>query len=503
MTTHICDFLDESVVNFPDKIAFVENDKGITYAKFDQISNKLANQIIKFNKENMQIPVLILLPKGIDCIIAMFAALKSGNFYTILDEKSPKERLEKIVQILKPSIIITSREFDFSYLNLPIIFTQDFDTLEIDEKALQEAKTKHIDTNLAYVLFTSGSTGFPKGVSITHKCVIDYTSWVCETFDVTCAEILANQAPFYFDNSVLDIYSSIKAGATLHIIPTSLFSFPTKVIEYLDKNMINMVFWVPSVLIYFANLNVLETSNLKHLKKVLFAGEAMPNKQLNIWRKHLKHTMFANLYGPTEITVDCAYYICDREFKDDEPLPMGKARENMELFIFDENLNLITKQTPNIKGELYVRGTSLSVGYYKDEEKTKKAFIQNPLHNNYEEKIYKTGDIVAYNEKGEILYFGRADNQIKHMGYRIELGEIEITVLGLNCIDNACTLYDKENSNIILIYESKTKASQKEILLELRDKLPKYMLPTKFICLDEMPLNANGKIDRKKLQTII
>ncbi|PHY91671.1 AMP-binding protein, partial [Campylobacter vulpis] len=208
--------------------------------------------------------------------------------------------------------------------------------------------------------------------SISHKSVIDYAFWVSEEFELDENEVIANQAPLYFDNSILDIFPTIKEGGSVHLVPNSLFAFPLKVLEYLENEGVNTIFWVPSVLIYFANTQALEKFKLKKLKKVLFCGEIMPNKQLNYWRTHLPHTLFANLYGPTEITDVCCFYKVDREFKDDELLPIGKACKNTELLVFDENKNFINEVGK--KGELYVRGTSLSLGYYNDTEKTKAAF---------------------------------------------------------------------------------------------------------------------------------
>ncbi|BEK08481.1 amino acid adenylation domain-containing protein [Campylobacter coli] len=498
MITHIYNFLEKSLASFSDKTAFIEpfakERKEITYKNFDLFSKKVASEILRKlgNNNPIQSPVLIILPKGIDCLISFFGVALSGNFYTLLDEKSPKERVEKVIEILKPKLFITSKELKFD-LALPTLYTEDFESFNIDENLIQVAKEKHIDTNLLYVLFTSGSTGIPKGVSIAHKSVIDYTFWVCETFKFDENEILANQAPFYFDNSILDIFSSIKAGATLHLLPNHLFAFPNKILECLEKERVSAIFWVPSVLIYFANTNAVKASILKNLKKVLFAGEIMPNKQLNIWRKHLPDTLFANLYGPTEITVDCSFYMVDREFKDEELLPIGKACKNIELLVFDENMNLINPKQIGIKGELYVRGTSLSLGYYNDKEKTQKAFIQNPLHDNYLDLLYKTGDIVAYNEQGELLCYGRADNQIKYMGHRIELGEIESIINSHPQVKNsACIFKDK----IICFYESDEELDLKAFC---KEKLISYMMPSKLIKLDKFQFNQNGKIDRKVL----
>ena len=491
MIRSVCDFLDNSALKFPNKIAFVEGQKSISYKDFNKITSAVASRILEFliKKE----PILIILPKGIDALISMFGVAKSGNFYSIIDEKMPSERVEKIIAKLRPKLIITSKELYFDY-GIPAIFSDDFADFRIKQTALNAVNI--IDTDLLYVLFTSGSTGEPKGVAITHKSVVDYTFWVCETFNFTENEILLNQAPFYFDNSVLDIYGSLVSGACLHIIPNSLFAFPKKVCEYIEQNNINTIFWVPSVLIYFANTNATALLINSALKKVLFCGEVMPNKQLNIWRKTLANAFYANLYGPTEITDVCSYYVVNRDFSDDEPLPIGRACKNTELLVFDDEIRLITPNEIYHKGELYIRGTGLSVGYYNDPEKTAEVFIQNPLQNAYTEKIYKTGDIVAYNEYGELICYGRSDSQIKLNGHRIELGEIETA---LNAHENirrsACVFKDNE---IITFYESNKELDCLKDFLGA--KIPAYMIPRKFFHTKELPQNPNGKIDRKALK---
>ncbi|EKP4839879.1 amino acid adenylation domain-containing protein [Campylobacter upsaliensis] len=493
MICHIDDFLQKSVKKFPHKTLFKEmGGVSITYKEFDDLSQKVATKLLNtLAKEPIQSPILIILPKSINTLISFFGVAKSGNFYTLLDEKMPLERIEKIIKVLKPKAFITSKSLNLK-LDLPTLYTEDFESYERDEEALIKARLKHIDTNLLYVFFTSGSTGLPKGVSISHKSVIDYAFWVSEEFELDENEIIANQAPLYFDNSILDIFPTIKEGGSVHLVPNSLFAFPLKVLEYLENEEVNTIFWVPSVLIYFANTQALEKFKLEKLKKVLFCGEIMPNKQLNYWRTHLPHTLFANLYGPTEITDVCCFYKVNREFKDDELLPIGKACKNTELLVFDENKNFINEAGK--KGELFVRGTSLSLGYYNDIEKTKAAFIQNPLHHNYLDLLYKTGDIVAYNEFGELLCYGRIDNQIKFKGHRIELGEIEAVLNSHEKIKNSACIF--KDDKLIAFYESEEELDLKGFC---KQKLPPYMIASSFVRVEKFALNANGKIDRKIL----
>ena len=221
----------------------------------------------------------------------------------------------------------------------------------------------------------------------------------------------------------------------------------------------------------------------------------MPNKILNIWRKYIPNAIYANLYGPTEITDACTYYLVNREFADEEPLPIGLPMKNTDVLILNERNQLVDNEEI---GELYVRGTSLSLGYYNNYEKTREVFVQNPLNTKYPEIIYRTGDLARYNEKGEILYVSRKDFQIKHMGHRIELGEIETAVSSIDGIAMNCCLYDEKRSKIVLVTEGVLELQ--EINEKIKDLIPEYMLPDRLIQVEKMPVNANGKIDRAKLK---
>lgn len=480
--------LSQSAKAVPQKLAFITPSDSITYISLDEKSSALATQILNLNINKS--PILIILPKGIEAIISFFGVLKSGNFYTIIDENMPLERINKIIRTLYPALLITSKDLALN-LDLLTIFIDDLPGFKSDQTILNNVKI--IDTDLAYTLFTSGSTGEPKGVSISHKSLIDFTIACVNDLAIDESHIIANQAPFYFDLSVFDIYVNLFARATTHILPKSIFAFPLHALEYLQKNRVTTIIWVPSVLVYFANSNALNNLN-SSLKMIIACGEMMPTKQLNIWIKAIANVKFYNLYGPTESTLASSYYMVNRDLRDDEILPIGKAFSNTELLVFDEDMKLITK--PNIKGELYIRGSGLSHGYYNDPVRTVKAFIQNPLQSSYAEPIYKTGDIVAYDEFGDLIYYGRQDSQIKLNGFRIELGEIE-TALGAHpdIYRVACIFKDYQ---IIAFYESANVITNlKEFL---KSKLQEYMIPRKFIHKSKFKLNQNGKIDKEALK---
>ena len=299
------------------------------------------------------------------------------------------------------------------------------------------------------MLFTSGSTGIPKGVTVSHKSVIAYACWVKTAFGFDENTIFGNQTPFYFSMSVLDIFQTLCNGATLYIIPKVLFSFPIRLLEYLNEHSINTIYWVPTALCQVANTRALEKRKPETLKKVLFAGEVMPAKQLNVWRKMLPDALYANLFGPTETTDICCYYVLGREIADTESVPIGYACRNTDLLILDEDDLPVSGHDI---GELCVRGSILASGYYRNPEKTAEVFVQNPVNPDYPEIIYRTGDLVHVNERKELIYDSRKDFQIKHLGHRIELGEIEAVASGAEGVDRVCCLYHKEQKQIILFY---------------------------------------------------
>lgn len=495
------DYLVCTKKKYPNKIAIKCNDKEITFDELYKCSLSLSKMLVA--REIVNKPILIYLPKNEQSIIAMMGILASGNFYTPTDVKSPLEKSKRVCEVLKPVAVITNRDNVNKCYRLG--FTKE-EIIIIDEVKYEDDLNliyiqNAISEDLAYVLFTSGSTGTPKGVMITRGAVVDYIEWVGKCFDITENDSICNQAPFYFDNSTLDIYLMLSRGVTMHIVPDSYYTFPGKLIQYLIENKITAIFWVPSVFQTIQRFDLLSKSDNLSLKKILFAGEVMHNRELNYWRSRVKDAVFANLYGPTEITVDCTYYIVDKDYSDDEALPIGIPRSNMDVFLVNEDGKKVEK--PNERGEICVRGYSLSKGYWNDPIRTKEVFVQNPFVDYSEERIYKTGDIGHYNEEMNIMFDGRNDYQIKHLGCRIELGEVDNMSLLVPYLQQVCNLYDAKKDRIILFATVKEKVKEEEIIKELRNILPAYMMPEKVVIVDEFPLNDNGKYDRQKLAVMI
>ncbi len=502
MQANVLEFFEQTVARLPAKLAVIDREHSVSFSELRIQALGLAATIRK-NVDGCNRPIAVFLPKGKDAVVAFLAILYSANFYVPLDVNSPNVRLSTILKDLDPILVITTRAAGESLRSIgwpqeKTIFQEDTTSLisTAEEEELEVRRSSLIDTDPVYIIYTSGSTGIPKGVVIPHRGVIDYIDWARKCYGSSEVEVIGNQAPFFFDNSTLDLYLCFSSGATLILIPEELFAFPLKLMEFVRQSGITTFFWVPSVLTSVANFKILDSVELPQLRKILFAGEVMPNRTLNYWRRRLPQALFSNLYGPTEITVDCTYYVVEREFDDNESLPIGFPCRNTDVLILNEDNR---KTALGETGELCVRGSCLALGYWNSSEKTNAAFVQNPLNPHYPDKIYRTGDLVYMNSHGEIIFVGRKDSQIKHQGYRIELGEIETAILAMPEIANACVLYNNADKAITLFYQPKESVTPASIRRGLSTKLAKYMLPTVFHEMNALPMTANGKIDRVSL----
>lgn len=499
MQRNILEYLENTVKRFPDKTAFANENMGMTFLEVYKASRSIGTFLNRngYHKE----PVVIFMQKHPHMITAFWGVVYSSCFYVPIDEEMPRFRIELIFQNLKPRAVICDettcdqvKEFDF---NGEVFLYDRIAGEPADDEVLSDIRRNAIDTDPIYIVFTSGSTGIPKGVVACHRSVIDYVDNLTEVLGVTENSVFANQTPLYFDACLKELFSSLKYGATTYIVPKTLFMFPIKLVEFLNTYKINTVCWVVSALTMISSMKTFEKVVPEYLHTVAFGSEVFPIKQFNLWRKTLPNARFINLYGPTETTGMCCYYEVNREFREGDAIPIGRPFKNTEILLMDENNKV---PSPGEPGEMCVRGTSLTLGYYNNHEKTDEVFVQNPLNTCYHELIYRTGDIGKLNEYGELVFISRKDYQIKHMGHRIELGEIEARVNMLDGIRSACCIYDKEKEKIILFYVGE--AEVKDLITGLKKTLPRYMIPNQVYALEQMPLTANGKIDRVGLKKI-
>lgn len=482
---NVLDWLEASAARAPQHTAYDQPQARISWSELWQRAREIGSFLAE--RVPQQCPVLILMEKSPLCIAAMMGSVYANCFYTPLDSSMPEARMQMIASVLHPAFVLCDERFEAAAKELvaeqAVCVTQKIPH-SVNDQILEERRSRHIDHDLLYVLFTSGSTGVPKGVSITHRSVIDFIEWACTALGLPEGCRFASQAPFYFDNSVLDIYSTMCMAGSLYLTGQADFLFPKKLMQTLERERIDTLFWVPSALTSLANSGLLETGCLKALRRVFFCGEVMPCRTLNLWKKALPEVDYVNMYGPTEITDVCAWYRVERDFADTDSLPIGHPCANTRILLLD--------------GEICVGGTCLSPGYYNAPEKTEAAFVQNPLRPQIREMIYRTGDMGEWNERGELMFLGRCDSQIKRNGYRIELGEIECAMNAAPGVEMGCCYYEAARERIVAAYTGT--ADEKGLKASLKTVLPKYMVPDEYHRREVLPRTGSGKIDRLQVR---
>lgn len=502
MITLVQDYFSQSATRFPDKIAISCEQQELTFAETENRSNSLAHAI-----KDADIPrgsfVPFFLKKSPHSIVSILGILKADCAYVPLDINSPAQRLQSILKASNASLVVVDNTSQPVFEEL---LGNDSGVTLLNIETVDQSKTipldyQNLSIDIAYVLFTSGSTGMPKGVMIPHKAIIDYIDWCVETYDLTDQDVISNHAPLYFDNSTFDLYTAFKTGATLHLVHDELNAVIPALVKWIQQREITTFFCVPSVMTLLAKSRRIKPDSFPKLRHVIFAGEVLPPDVLKTWMDLYPHIQFTNMYGPTEITVDCSYHIVNQ--KPDEStkaIPIGKARKNMELFVRVESGEL--SQQPGARGELLVRGTSVAYGYLGDSEKTESAFIQNPQHSIFHDPLYCTGDLVEIDNQGDYIFIGRADNQIKYLGYRIELGEIEASLTQIDGVIEGVVVFGKNpahgNDEIGALVQLEKGFELPALTQQLQQRLPPYMVPTLIRTSNEdFPRTPNGKYDRK------
>ena len=540
---NVLDYLENTLEQMADtsKIAFTGGDgSAMSFQELFDLSRSCGSYLASQNIRKQ--PVAVFMKKSPQMIAAFLGVVYSGNYYIPLDSEMPTFRIRLILEAVNPALIICddetvdliARQGDGSSVLNPKKSRHQSDDVNktdepspcllfgdicnpVDDGALADIRRSAIDADPLYVVFTSGSTGTPKGVVATHRSVIDYIETLSAVLGVTENTVFGNQSPLYLDACLKEVYTTLKFGASAYLIPQSLFMFPVKLIEYLNDNGINTICWVASALSLVAGLGALKAAVPKTLHTIAFGSEVFPIRHYNLWRETLPDARFIHLYGPTEATGMSSFYETTRTFEPDESIPIGHPFPNTEIILLDDDGKATKDGEP---GEICIRGTCLSPGYFADDEKTSKAFVQNPL-SAFPDLIYRTGDLGRRGKDGELYYISRRDHQIKHMGHRIELAEIEYVANGCDDIGLACAVFDSAESKIVLHYIDVKKTDEPSPCLKRTDEpspclptskavvrsylkanLPRYMLPQVIFQLDELPRTSGGKLDRVRLLEI-
>lgn len=502
MITLVQQYFSESAKKFPNKIAVSCDEESIGYADLELFSNAFSIQLRQAGVSRGDF-IPFFMPKSVNAIKSILSILKADCAYVPVDVNSPAQRLLSIISSTKARVVVVDTESKMLFESLlpaeqrPLLIN--IDEFVPSEEVVVESQNLSID--LAYVLFTSGSTGVPKGVMIPHKAIIDYIDWCVDEYQLTENDVISNHAPLYFDNSTFDLYTAFKTGATLHLVHEQLNAVIPLLVGWLRTRKITTFFCVPSVLTMLLRSRRLKPDSLPDLRYVICAGEVLPTDAVASWMDIYPHIEFVNMYGPTEITVDCSFYkILEKPEDSKTSIPIGIARRNMEMLVRKENGDLSNNIAD--QGELLVRGTSVAYGYLGDREKTDKVFIQNPQHDLYHDPLYCTGDLVKIDDQQQFVFMGRADDQIKYLGYRIELGEIEANLCGLVDVSEAVVVFNKSadgaSDEIGALVNLADSINLEVLHNQLKENLPQYMVPTKIkIYSGDFPRTSNGKYDRK------
>ncbi len=493
----IQDYAARAAASRPRSTALVMGGERVSYCELEERSNRLARLLADRGCEPGD-RVALVTSKSPDAIVAMHAILKAGAGYVPIDVATPAPRVEKILSAAEPRL----RLADHSAAKLVEELGPDVPVVAVDVDAsafgAEPLEPLVGAQDMAHILFTSGSTGTPKGVVITHAMASAFVDWAVSHFGMLYDDRVSGHPPLHFDLSTFDIYATFSACAELHLVPGELSLNPRKLAEMIRESKLTQWFSVPSVLTYMAKFDAVEQHDFPHLERLLWCGEVLPTPVLAHWMDRLPHVTFTNLYGPTEATIASSWYtVPERPADETQPIPIGRACGGEELLVLDHCLEPLP---PGEIGDLFIAGVGLSPGYWRDEEKTAAAFVTDPRG----KRIYRTGDLALVDDDGLVHFLGRADSQIKSRGYRIELGEIE-TALNAIAEVRECAVVGLDTGGfdgtaICCAIAPADAIEPVELRSRLKEALPSYMLPARWMALDALPKNVNGKIDRRALR---
>jgi len=500
------EFLTRRASDHPTAPAVRMGAECLEYGELEGISNRIA-RLLRELGANRHDRVCLFLPKSPLTVAGMLGVLKADCIYVPMDLASPPLRTGKIVAAADPAFAFVKGDTGSKQVQALHEALRDVDVISLEEIDVSATDSdplvyRNSPEDPAHILFTSGSTGDPKGVVVTHRNITSFVAWAISYFGITESDKLSGHPPLHFDLSTFDIYGSLATGAELHLVPPEANLIPHELASFIRRSGLTQWFSVPSTMAYMAKLGAVPAAGFETLERVIWCGEVLPTPVLVHWMQRLPNARFTNLYGPTETTIASSYYtVAECPSDETEVIPIGKACAGEELLILDEHLRPLGRGEI---GELYIGGVGLTRGYWRDEEKTMAAFVPDPRAPDSARGVYKTGDLCRLGEDDLVYFLGRKDTQVKSRGYRIELGEIEAALATLEDIrEGAVVGVETERFEGVAICCAFVPAGEQngnDVRQQLRHLLPPYMLPSRWRVMSSLPKNANGKIDRRALR---
>ncbi len=498
--TNILEYLEETALRYPDKIAMRDGAYSLTFKDLLERAEAIGSFLLskKINRK----AVAVLMDRHPDTVCAFSGVLYAGCFYICIDPEFPDIRICDIMDGARAEYVICSKASSERARLLSgraeVFCFDDMIGYRTDRTALANTRAVSLDIDPAYIVFTSGTSGKPKGVCASHRSVIDYAEALTATLGFDADTVFGNQAPLYYDAPLKELLPMLLLGCEVVFIPRELFLFPVKLCEFIHESGVNTLCFAASLLARISSLGALDICDMSFLKTVCFGSEPLSRREFDRWRRACPDTRFINLYGSTECTGMSAYWIADGELEIDGEIPIGQPFPNTEiLLINDDGMECNAEEV----GEIYIRGGCVTLGYYENNAETLRSYVQNPLNSAFPDIIYRTGDMARKNHRGELIYLGRRDRQIKLSGRRIEPSEIERTAERCRGISSAALIFDNERSRLVLFYVGD--AEKDRLSGVLCESLPDYMRPKELIRLDAMPQKPNGKLDRSRLYELL
>ena len=500
MVGNVLEYLENAAEKWPERIAFADEKLSLTYVELMDSARRVGS-LLAVHIQPRQPVAVVMQDRSVSCVAALLGVLYAGCPYSPLDAAMPPERMQLILGQLQPAAILTDAVTADAVGRIdapcPVLRYEDALQTPVDDARLLDIRSRDSVYDILSILFTSGSTGMPKGVAQTQLSYIIYTEATVARFTFTEKTVFGNQSPFFYANSIVDIYPPLMLGARVYILPARCMTFPRLLVEQLREQRVSELTMTPSSYVKAAQAGVLEAGCLPDMKYVILSGEAAHWQTMQSWMTAASNADVWNFYGSTEM-LSVAVMRLDRSFSEEEIIPVGRPFPLVEVLIVDEDGNPLPRGE---KGEMLIANPWLCSGYYRDEARTDAAFVTDPLGRGYYTRYYRTGDLGCIGEDGMLTVLGRRDSQIKRGGYRMELGEVEVALRQISGIGQSYVIFDKDSGRLCCFWTGGI--TQKQIQSSLKKSLPRYALPDTYVHLEAMPYTATMKIDRQALRRLI